>query len=479
MAARNLFIVVADTLRDPAPLAPREAPLMPFLTDFARKGRALEHLFASSSWTAPSHVSLLTGSDPWKTHFFIPGSGKRPQPAQSLADRWREKGGMAAAFSANFLVSPVLGTATGYGRFNPGFPAGLAGIAQLAATQLGYERVLYDAMRGELEPDAGALSRGWGATARWTGTAIYKSINSMRSGEALLRALAKFTRRRADRQERRPVHLFFNIAEAHEPYLVGQNGGVPGTRPSLGNFPSINFVRYTDLLAERATMDPFAEAYRQSCRTLDDQFRRLVEMLQGRGLLDNAVLCFLSDHGQNLGEHKFYGHGVYLYDELLKVPSFLWEFKDGQPVVPGPAPNEWFDHRHLFDLLSAYTADGASVDVTETLEASLLRRGPATSYYEGPSPRPPDGLIVKSPKPPLFRMLRVQQGSETAMARTDTKGGNLAAADPDSRDTRSEALAEIAQQILLHDIGQSRPASGEGAELDAKVDARLKSWGYD
>lgn len=479
MSGRNLFVIVADTLRDPIPLAPRDAPLMPFLEAFARDGRPLEHLFASSSWTAPSHVSLLTGSDPWKTHFFIPGTGKRPPAAQSLADRWRAAGGMAAAFSANFLVSPVLGTATGYGRFNPGFPAGLAGIAQLAATQLGYERILYDAMRGELAPDAGSLQRGWGALARWGGTGLYKSINSMRSGETLLRSLGKFTRRRADRGEHRPVHLFFNIAEAHEPYLVGQNGGAPGTATTMGHFPSINYVRYTDLLAERGRPDAFAEAYRQSCRTLDDLLRRLVETLRGRGLLDNAVLCFLSDHGQNLGEHQFYGHGVYLYDELLKVPSYLWEFKDGRPVAPGPPPEEWFDHRHLFDLLSSYTPDGASVDVRETLESSLVRRGPAASYYEGPSPRPPDGLVVKAPKPALFRMVRLQQGSETAMMRSDTKAENLVVADPDSTDARSEALAEIAREILLHDVGVAKTASGGGAELDAKVDARLKSWGYD
>lgn len=479
MAPRNLFIIVADTLRDPTPLGTPGAPLMPFLESFARQGRPLEHLFASSSWTAPSHVALLTGSDPWKTHFFIPGSGKRPPPSQSIADQWRAAGGMAVAFSANFLVSPVLGTATGYGRFNPGFPAGLAGLAQLAATQLGYERSLYNAMRGELAAGAGPIRRAYGAGARWAGTGLYKSINSMRSGEAVLKALGKFTRRRADVAEKKPLHIFFNIADAHEPYLVGQNGGAAGTAPTMGHAPSINFVRFTDLLAERGSPEAFAEAYKQSCRTVDDLLRRLIEHLRSRGLLENAVVCFLSDHGQNLGEHRFYGHGVYLYDELLKIPSCLWEFADGKPVPPGPPPEEWFDHRHLFDLLSSYKADGGSVDVRETLESSLVRRGPAASYYEGPSPRPPDGLVVKAPKPALFRMVRIQQGRETAMLRSDTKGGNLTPADPDSRDTHSDALAEIAQQILAHEIGQNQPTGPGGAEMDAKVDARLKSWGYD
>jgi hypothetical protein len=478
VSPRNLVVIVADTLRDPGPLAPPGAPLMPYFEGLANEGLRLDRLFASSSWTAPSHVALLTGADPWETHFHMPGSGRRAPGRESLADKWRKGGGVSAAFSANFLVAPILGTATGYDRFNPGFRAGLAGVAQLAATQLGYERFLYDAFARSADPEAGVLARAWGGIASSVGTGLYKSINSMRSGDTLVRSLSHFLRQRARRQAL-PLHLFFNVAEAHEPYLIGQNGGGPGTRVTPGHLPSINFVRFTDVLSARTQTQDFIEAYRASCRTLDGLLQRMVELLRRHGVLDNATLVFLSDHGQNLGEHQFYGHGLYLYDELVKVPGVVWEFRGGKPVRLGPVPSEWIDHRHLFDLLATATPDGAELTPETTLNDSLLRRGPAASYYEGPGPRPPDGFVKKAPRPNPYRLLRLQQGGETAVVESDTKGGNLRDVGADSRDGLSPMLQEIARHILTSEVAAAQPSTADSAGMDAQVDARLKSWGYD
>ena len=110
-----------------------------------------------------------------------------------------------------------------------------------------------------------------------------------------------------------------------------------------------------------------------------DQFKRA-------GLLENTVLAFLSDHGQNLGEHGYYGHGFYLYDELVKVPGYLWEFKDGHPLPIVTPPDQWVDHRHVFDMLSSSLPSGAPLDPFFSLQESLLRRGPAASYFEEPGP---------------------------------------------------------------------------------------------
>ena len=183
-------MIVADTLRDPRTLGSQGPTLMPFLNESCHPGYAcLPRLLASSSWTAPSHVSLLSGTDPWETHFHMPGQGRRPPMNESIADKWRKAGGVSAAFSANFLVAPQVGTATGYDRFNP-VPAVPAGVAQLIVTQFGYERLLYRAMTTGGEASSGALSRAWDSMARVSGTALYKSINSMRSGETIRRPCA-------------------------------------------------------------------------------------------------------------------------------------------------------------------------------------------------------------------------------------------------------------------------------------------------
>jgi len=477
---RNLVVIVADTLRHPQPFDVGGRPSMPFLDAFARDATVFDRLFASSSWTAPSHVALLSGASPWETHFHVPGIGPRSPRAESLADRWGKAGGVSVAFSANFLVAPALGTATGYTRYNPNFRSGLAGYMQLAVTFGGYERALWGAYQRRFGAHAGPVSRMWESATRWGGTGLYKSINQMRTGDAVIRALSKFLRQRALNADRAktPLHLFFNIAEPHEPYLVGQNGGAPGIPTTLGHVPSINLARFNDLLVSRGESAWFTEAYRASLAATDRVFHELIETLRRAGVLDNAVLMFLSDHGQNLGEHGFYGHGFHLYDELVKIPGYLWEFQNGQPIGHTAPPEEWVDHRHINDMLSACRAEGGDVDVHDLLEASLARRGPAASFYEGPGPRPPDGLVVKAPRSAPFRLLRIQRGGATAMLRSTTRGEEITPVSADSTDPVTEELAEIGRRILQVDAMQGANAPGS-ITLDAQVDARLKSWGYD
>jgi arylsulfatase A-like enzyme/Flp pilus assembly protein TadD len=45
--------------------------------------------------------------------------------------------------------------------------------------------------------------------------------------------------------------------------------------------------------------------------------------LKGRGVYDKALIVFLSDHGEGLGEHGESEHGMFLYRETLQVPLFV------------------------------------------------------------------------------------------------------------------------------------------------------------
>ncbi|MCE7957237.1 MAG: hypothetical protein DYH06_04775 [Acidobacteria bacterium ACB2] len=48
-----------------------------------------------------------------------------------------------------------------------------------------------------------------------------------------------------------------------------------------------------------------------------------VERLKGKGLWDRALVVFLSDHGEGLGEHGEDEHGVFLYRWALQVPLLV------------------------------------------------------------------------------------------------------------------------------------------------------------
>ncbi len=62
----------------------------------------------------------------------------------------------------------------------------------------------------------------------------------------------------------------------------------------------------------------------------DREVGRLVEALKARGVWDDTVLVFASDHGEGLGEHGHIGHASSLYEEEVRTPLLI--------RVPGLAP---------------------------------------------------------------------------------------------------------------------------------------------
>ena len=40
-------------------------------------------------------------------------------------------------------------------------------------------------------------------------------------------------------------------------------------------------------------------------------------------MYDNTLIILTSDHGQELYENNFYGHGIYLTDELIRIPLII------------------------------------------------------------------------------------------------------------------------------------------------------------
>jgi len=55
----------------------------------------------------------------------------------------------------------------------------------------------------------------------------------------------------------------------------------------------------------------------------DELIGRLLAALKARRLYDSALIVFLSDHGEGLGDHGEMEHGVFLYRETIKVPLVI------------------------------------------------------------------------------------------------------------------------------------------------------------
>jgi len=78
-------------------------------------------------------------------------------------------------------------------------------------------------------------------------------------------------------------------------------------------------------------VDYYISQYDGEIRYVDSQIGRLVEELKKLCLNKKTIIIITSDHGEGMGEHNlFFGHGILLYDELIKIPLIIKLNKNAQ-----------------------------------------------------------------------------------------------------------------------------------------------------
>jgi arylsulfatase A-like enzyme len=83
---------------------------------------------------------------------------------------------------------------------------------------------------------------------------------------------------------------------------------------------------------EQALIKAHMEArYNAEIRYLDDQFRTIFADLTARGLLEDTLVVFWNDHGEQMWEHGNQSHAHNLYAEENNGVLFFW----AQNIVPG------------------------------------------------------------------------------------------------------------------------------------------------
>ena len=58
-------------------------------------------------------------------------------------------------------------------------------------------------------------------------------------------------------------------------------------------------------------------------RHIDGCFGDFIADLKARGLYDNSIVIFTSDHGDSLGEGGRWGHGYTLFPEVMRIPLII------------------------------------------------------------------------------------------------------------------------------------------------------------
>ncbi len=382
----NVLLVSMDTLRaDHTGAYGYGLPTTPQLDLFAQDAVLFEDAVSQSAWTRPAHTSMFTGLYP-SEHGVISmeGNVKMPGDLPTLAERMREGGYATAAFTGGANMSARFG-------FDRGFD-------------------------------------------------LYKSPGK-RMGEGVKPALAWVDSLAAGK----PFFLFVHGFEPHRPYRSEAED-----RIALGlDSPRRKGWASVCESGERpADLDRWILEYDAAIHRGDRAFGRLLEGLSERGLGDNTVVMFTSDHGEEFFEHGHCFHLYRLYREIVRVPLLV--------RVPGVEPSR------------VAGVVPASVAVAATL-LDLVGLGGAGFSGESLA------RLITGVEKPAFEYVVSETGSRRVSGPSSRKGGDVRAISGD-REKLVHWMDQRRSEYydLSSDPGEQDDLGGS-AEAD-RLFERLQHW---
>jgi N-acetylglucosamine-6-sulfatase len=358
-APPNVVLIVVDDMRwDEATVPTRLGETLPatYLPTIRReliaKGFAATNAFVANSLCCPSRASILTGNyshttGVWNNQNSLGRGGFasfRPREGSTLAT-WFDAAGYRTGLVGKYF--------NGYNDASH-VPAGWDRWVAFRASTIGYF-----AYRLSID---GALR-------------AYGSAPADYSTDVLADHATSFI---ASTPAATPLFMMFAPYAPHDPYTPA-----PRHASLFSSFqpvvpPNLDEADVSDKPAwVRALPRPtgvYASSKRQQMRTLmavDDAVADIIAALQSSGRLQNTVIVFMSDNGQQSGSHRWISKKT-PWEESIRIPLIV----RGPGIPAGVLGDEMMLNVDIADTLEALT--GVSVPATEGVSlASLLRGGQA------------------------------------------------------------------------------------------------------
>lgn len=447
----NVLLLVADTLRaDHIGCYGAAHTGTPNIDALASRGARVESVIAAGAWTAPTTASILTGLHP-NRHGLLSYHDRIRDEVVGLAELFGQAGYATAGFSANPILSPRYGFGRGFDVWD--------------------ENLLETGLRRHpRSPLAAALG---------LAGLLPAPERFLRAGELFDHALDWI-----DRPREKPFFLYLQIMDAHDPYdppppfdTLHARGSIPGFRMKLGTLSDILAAR---LPAGRAELDRMLELYAGAVSYIDDRIGSLMGELSRRGILDDTLVVFTFDHGEEFLDHGDLEHTRTLYEEIVRGPLIFagpgvrqgHVIRGGVPQVDiaptildgaGLSVEKTFDGRSLWPALS-----GAAEPEPREAYMSLLYHGYRAPWHAALSLLSGDVKIIGTRR-------RTPDGERWAWELFDLAG--------DPAETRNLSEARAADLAALRERLESwegRPQELGGAlpPLDSEVEQRLRTLGY-
>lgn len=279
-AARNVIIVLVDTLRaDHMSTYGYKRNTTPFIDGFADGAVVFEHARSQAACTFPSVNSLLTSRQP---HVFL-GQGKQqfgiPLEYPSLAEILDDRGYYTVAVSQSPVVRRKPSKHNPNGGFGRGFDRFVEGCV-------------------------------------WRHGACFNR-KIFREFELI----------------EEPFFLYLHYMEPHAPYshppqyplkFTGEYEGFDfireGNPKVIGKMLYDNGPKYD--ITDR-DIQHLVDLYDDEIRYFDNIFRDLMQQLEDHGLLEETMIVFASDHGEEFLEHGHITHCRGVWDTVTHVPLII------------------------------------------------------------------------------------------------------------------------------------------------------------
>lgn len=281
----NVVLFLVDTLRAErlGPYGYTKFPTSPALDELTRHGVVFEHAYAPAPWTAPSVASLFTSTFVCE-HSHLMKRSKLAGTLKTLAERLLPTGYTTYGFWANSFLQPEFGLSRGF-------------------------------------MVAGAVPR--------------------MDGEKLEQIFGKVMRP--------PMFLYIHTLEPHNPdhFAPDETPGFPTVGKDTRDRIKAAYDHYKELLSEdyaanqppgttdrsaeisaalgqlNALRTDYSNLYDAAVRLADGNVGSTINELKRRGLWDRCVFIFVSDHGEEMGEHGGWLHSQALYEEQIRVPLVI------------------------------------------------------------------------------------------------------------------------------------------------------------